>query len=167
VVLSALEPSTPPYAAGQSLSGVSFFGGIRLRRSFGNLRALPEDRRRGRYEADLARRRCDAVDPANRLVARMLEHRWEQALGALDALEREAATTQQTFTQALSREEQVRLRRFAEDLPPLWHASTARVHGKKRLVRCLVRSFPMHTVEQAAERLGISTDGGCAIAYLP
>jgi len=37
---------------------------------------------RARYEADLARRQYEAVDPANRLVAGDLERRWEQALVA-------------------------------------------------------------------------------------
>ena len=102
-------------------------------------RALWQQRvERARYEADLARRQYDAVDPANRLVARALEQRWEQALGALDALEREAAAKQQTFAQALSSEEKSRLRRFAEDLPSLWHAPTTRIQDKKRLVRCLI-----------------------------
>jgi hypothetical protein len=32
---------------------------------------------RARYEARLAQRQCDAVDPDNRLVARELERRWE------------------------------------------------------------------------------------------
>ncbi len=40
-----------------------------------------------RYEADLARRRYEAVDPANRLVAAELEHRWNQALQHLAELE--------------------------------------------------------------------------------
>ena len=33
---------------------------------------------RARYEADLAHRCYDEVDPANRLVARELERRWEE-----------------------------------------------------------------------------------------
>ena len=32
---------------------------------------------RARYEADLAHRRYNAVDPDNRLVARTLEQEWE------------------------------------------------------------------------------------------
>jgi len=102
-------------------------------------RALWQQRvERARYEADLARRQYDAVDPANRLVAGELERRWEQALGALDEVEREATAKRQTFTQALSSEEKACLRRFAEDLPSLWHASSTRVQNKKRLVRCLI-----------------------------
>jgi len=102
-------------------------------------RALWQQRvERARYEADLARRQYDAVDPANRLVARELEHRWEQTLSALDEVEREAAAKQQALAQPLRNEEKARLRRFAEDLPGLWHAPTTRVQDKKRLVRCLI-----------------------------
>ena len=38
-------------------------------------------RQRARYEVELAERRYQAVDPANRLVAASLERRWEEALG--------------------------------------------------------------------------------------
>ena len=40
------------------------------------------------YEAALARKRYEAVDPANRLVAGELESQWEQALKALEELQR-------------------------------------------------------------------------------
>ncbi len=108
-------------------------------------RALLQQRvERARYEADLARRQYDAVDPANRLVARELERRWEQALGALEEVEREVAAKQQSFEQPLSSEEKARLRRFAEDLPNLWHAPTTRIQDKKRLVRCLIEQVVVH-----------------------
>ena len=35
---------------------------------------------RARYEVERARRQYDAVEPENRLVARTLEQRWEEAL---------------------------------------------------------------------------------------
>jgi hypothetical protein len=41
-----------------------------------------------RYQADLARRRYEKVDPANRLVAGELERRWEETLRALGDAER-------------------------------------------------------------------------------
>src|SRR5947209_11736815 len=46
---------------------------------------------RARYEAELARRRFQAVDPENRLVARTLERDWETSLGGVERLERESA----------------------------------------------------------------------------
>jgi hypothetical protein len=38
---------------------------------------------KARYEADRARRQYDAAEPENRLIARELESRWEQALSLL------------------------------------------------------------------------------------
>jgi hypothetical protein len=35
---------------------------------------------RARYDADLAERRYEAVDPANRLIASTLEQRWNDAM---------------------------------------------------------------------------------------
>src|SRR5262249_32883425 len=45
---------------------------------------------RADYEVEIARRRYEASDPANRLVAAELESRWEQALRERERLKREA-----------------------------------------------------------------------------
>ena len=45
---------------------------------------------RARYEAELARRRFQAVDPENRLVGRTLEREWEARLAEVERLERES-----------------------------------------------------------------------------
>ena len=45
-----------------------------------------------RYEADLARRQYDAVDPANRLVAAELERRWNDRLAEVQRQEERLAT---------------------------------------------------------------------------
>ena len=47
---------------------------------------------RARYEADLAERRYEAVDPANRLIAATLEQRWNGAMQRLAELEAELAS---------------------------------------------------------------------------
>jgi hypothetical protein len=41
------------------------------------------------YETALAERRYQEVDPANRLVARTLEQRWNQALSQLEQLRKQ------------------------------------------------------------------------------
>jgi hypothetical protein len=46
---------------------------------------------RARYEADLAERRYEAVDPSNRLIASPLEQRWNDAMQRLHDLEAELA----------------------------------------------------------------------------
>jgi hypothetical protein len=55
-----------------------------------------------RYEVTHARRQYDAVDPANRLVAAELEHRWNQALTTEAQLEAELTTLQQSRERPLS-----------------------------------------------------------------
>ena len=51
---------------------------------------------RARYEADRCQRQYKAVDPAYRLVARTLEHRWNHALERGAELERAIQDAQQT-----------------------------------------------------------------------
>ena len=93
-----------------------------------------------RYEAGLARRQYEAVDPANRLVAAELERRWEQALGALAAAEDEAATRDRALVKPLTKEDEEWLRRCSSDLHRLWEAPTTRPQDRKRIVRCLVEN---------------------------
>jgi hypothetical protein len=52
---------------------------------------------RARYQADLARRRYEEVDPANRLVAATLEADWETQLQNLANLEQEWEQAQAGF----------------------------------------------------------------------
>ena len=58
---------------------------------------------RARYEASLAQRQYDAVDPDNRLVARELERRWEAALAEVGRVEQDYASRQGSAPSPLSR----------------------------------------------------------------
>jgi excisionase family DNA binding protein len=95
---------------------------------------------RARYEVDLARRQYDAVDPANRLVARELERRWDKALSELHTVDTEAAKQMETLDRPLTAQEQQRLRRYASDLGSLWNAPSTRPQDRKRLARCLIEN---------------------------
>ncbi|MBD3163542.1 MAG: hypothetical protein GF328_15675, partial [Candidatus Latescibacteria bacterium] len=84
--------------------------------------AVEEERRHfrqrvegARYEADLARRQYESVDPANRLVAGELERRWEKALEALAAAEEEAAQRERVLSRPLTPEDEEWLRRCSSD----------------------------------------------------
>jgi predicted DNA-binding protein (UPF0251 family) len=94
---------------------------------------------RARYEVDMARRQYHAVDPSNRLVARELERRFEQALGSLGVTQKEAEGRIAELQQPLGADDQARLRRCAHDVPALWNAPTTRPQDRKRIVRCLIR----------------------------
>jgi DNA invertase Pin-like site-specific DNA recombinase len=93
---------------------------------------------RARYEVDLAKRQHNAVDPDNRLVARELERRYEQALASFDRVEAEAGQKIQAMERPLDAAEQAQLRGYAKDLPSLWQASSMRVQDKKRICRALI-----------------------------
>jgi hypothetical protein len=74
---------------------------------------------RAKYESDRARRQYDAAEPENRLVARELERRWEQALGELRQLEDDYARFQAELPRELGAADRNRIRALAGDLPEL------------------------------------------------
>ena len=94
---------------------------------------------RARYEVDIARRQYDAVDPANRLVACEVERRFDKALKSLQAVEEEVKDRVQRLEPQLTDVEKERLRRYAKNLPGLWHSPTTRPQDRKRIARLLIK----------------------------
>ena len=94
---------------------------------------------RARYEAELARRGYDAVDPTNRLVARELERRYEKALETLATIETEAKAAIQALEKPLNPSEQELLRKYSQDVASLWSALTTRAQSRKDIARCLIQ----------------------------
>ena len=91
-----------------------------------------------RYEADLARRRFFAVDPANRLVAATLEADWNGRLRELEDAcgEREArAAARDAELSGLQRE---RIRALTRDFEQVWTASQTTNTDRKRLLGLLI-----------------------------
>jgi len=93
---------------------------------------------RARYQVHHAQRQYDAVDPDNRLVARELEKRWNEALNAAQELEQEYAIVQRTELRPLDAEAQRQVRQLAEDLPAVWNAPTTTAVDRKRLLRVVI-----------------------------
>jgi DNA invertase Pin-like site-specific DNA recombinase len=95
---------------------------------------------RAEYEARLARKQYDAVDPENRLVAAELERRWEVALQALAAT-REAAErfAQAPPAPALDPALRAQLRDVSHALPELWAGGRLTPAHQKELLRSLIR----------------------------
>ena len=86
-------------------------------------RQLQQQVQRARYEVDLAERRDQAVDPANRSVAATLAQRWEEALRhARQCQEAYDRFLQDTPTQRQG-EERARITAVAADIPALWQAT--------------------------------------------
>jgi DNA invertase Pin-like site-specific DNA recombinase len=94
---------------------------------------------RAEYEAALAQRRYEKVDPENRLVAATLEKHWNETLAELDRLRREYDERVQAG--AMSAEEREDIRRLAHDLPALWNAPTTPARDRKRIARLLIKDI--------------------------
>lgn len=92
------------------------------------------------YEARLAQRRYQAVDPDNRLVAGELERRWELALRVLaEAREIAAHAAQLSPPPALDPGLRGQLRNLGQQLPALWTSGRLSSAQQKELLRSLMR----------------------------
>lgn len=100
---------------------------------------------RAQYEAHLAQRRYEEVDPANRLVAATLEKRWNEALRKLEEIKETFSTYQRQKGIVVTEEQKAELRSLARDLPRLWKASTTKAKDRKRILRLLIKDI---TVEK-------------------
>jgi hypothetical protein len=141
-VLAALSPSAIDAAVEEALR-VS-------QQQDGHKKSLHLQMEQAQYEVRLATRRYEAVDPDNRLVARELEQRWNEALQhqrdlekSLEQLEAEAAAP------TIDREA---LTLLANDLPAIWHSEAADMKLKQRIVRLLIREF-VATIDQEAREV--------------
>ena len=110
---------------------------------------------RARYEAERARRQYDAVEPENRLVARELERRWEEALKEQRRLEEEYARFSRDQPRGLSACEREQIRALSRDLPALWYATTTTAADRQRVVRLLVKEVVV-TVRGASEWVDVT-----------
>lgn len=113
------------------------------------------------YQAQLAQRRYEEVDPSNRLVAATLEERWNSALEALQRAQEEQEQERQRQGLNLTEEKKAQLLALAKDLPRLWKARSTAAKDRKRMLRLLIKDI---TVEkQAGQRkalLHIRWQGG-------
>jgi DNA invertase Pin-like site-specific DNA recombinase len=91
-----------------------------------------------RYEAGLAARRYELVDPAKRHVARELETRWNAALEKVARLEHRLAelTAKSAAAPGIDRSA---LMRLAHDLPAAWNAPSTDARAKQRLTHVLIK----------------------------
>ncbi len=108
-----------------------------------------------RYQAMLAERQFNKVDPDNRLVASELEHRWELALRELrqaeDALSRRRAARAEPET--LSAQDHDEFLALASQLPALWRQPGTSRERKKALLRSLIDKVVLRRA--APDRIGV------------
>ena len=116
---------------------------------------------RARYEAGLAERRYEAVDPGNRLIAATLEQRWNDAMQRLQTLEAELAAFEHQTMRAVTAEQKRQILQLAGNFSQLWTAPTTTHRDRKRILRLLIRDITVTTgPEPKAVRLHVRWQGG-------
>lgn len=100
--------------------------------------AVTREIEEARYDASLAARRYEAVDPAKRLVARELEARWNACLERVAQLE-ERLTSFDARAAGRPQVDRPALMALAHDLPVAWNAPGTDARTKQRLTRVLVQ----------------------------
>ena len=115
-----------------------------------------------RYEATLAGRQFNHVDPDNRLVAAELEKRWEGALADLKQAEETEATRiiSPPSLLALSSELQTAFRAIGQHLPALWQQGLVSQRHKKALLRALIDKVVVHRFARDQMQARIVWKGG-------
>jgi DNA invertase Pin-like site-specific DNA recombinase len=102
--------------------------------------AVERELEAARYEASLAGRRYELVDPQKRHVARELEARWNNALERVAKLERRIEELS-AISAARPKIDRARLLQLAHDLPAAWNAPSSDTRTKQRLIHILVQEI--------------------------
>lgn len=113
-------------------------------------KALELELEHARYEAGLAARRYEAVDPDKRLVAAELEARWNDALQKVQDQE-ERLMTFDTKTQSAPVPDKQALLSLAQDLPAVWNAASTDMRLKQRIVRILIQEIIANVDDNSKE----------------
>lgn len=107
---------------------------------------------RCQYQADIAQRRFEQVDPANRLVAASLEKSWNHELEKLAIAKNEYQQYQAKRDAEFPPQKKAQVTRLAKEIPTLWNKTT-NLKDKKRIVRLLISDI---TVTKTSQKKTIS-----------
>ena len=104
-----------------------------------------------RYEARLAQRQYDAVDPDNRLVASELERRWNEKLERVARLEQAYNQAEQETEWRIPPEERKAIQELSQNLPLVWKSPSTTNPERKQLLRLAIESVQLDGVSQAGQ----------------
>jgi DNA invertase Pin-like site-specific DNA recombinase len=103
-------------------------------------RSIELEVEQARYEARLAARRYEAVDPERRLVAAELEARWNVALQKIQELENKLREFDDK-SQSMPIPDKQTLMSLAQDMPAIWNSPSTDMRLKQRITRILIREI--------------------------
>lgn len=113
-------------------------------------RSITLEVEQARYEARLAARRYEAVDPDQRLVAAELEVRWNAALQKTQELENKLSEFDDEIQSRPAPNREVLLS-LAQDLSTIWNSPSTDMRLKQRLVRILMDEIVVDVDQQSSE----------------
>ena len=117
---------------------------------------------RAEYEAALAERRYQEVDPAQRLVASTLERRWNDALLQLQDLKKQVEEVLRQEARVATPEQKKKVLALARDLPRVWHAPTTQAKDRKRMLRLLIKDITVEKPQPKQLLVHIRWQGGAS-----
>ncbi|GGF51693.1 hypothetical protein GCM10011611_67720 [Aliidongia dinghuensis] len=126
-------------------------------------RAAAQQIERLRYEAGLAERQFNRVDPDNRLVAAELERRWEAALSTVRRAEEEHAARKGKESSSpvrLAPELHAKVVAIGQRLPQIWADPSVSREHRKALLRCLIEKVVLRRSARDAADVRIVWRGG-------
>jgi len=146
-VSAAILEVVQPHAIEAALKAVEQVG----RRRQDRLQALAMELEQARYEARLAARRYEAVDPEKRLVASELEARWNASLSRVQQLEQDFQRAEMDAP-AVPPIRADELLRLAQELPVIWDSPVTDSSIKQRIVGILIEQIIVD-VDQATDQV--------------
>lgn len=109
---------------------------------------------RAKYEVERAYRQYNAAEPENRLVARTLEKKWEEALSEEEKLKHAHAKFIEEQPPVLTLAEREAIQKLSCDIPALWSSSTTTVQERQEIIRLLIEKIHI-TVEGKTEKVQV------------
>jgi DNA invertase Pin-like site-specific DNA recombinase len=97
-----------------------------------------------RYDARLAQRQYERVDPDHRLVASELERRWNEKLERVAQLEQAHAKAEAEAQWDLTPAERASISALSQDLPAIWAAPTTTHQDRKQLLRSAIDTVQLN-----------------------
>ena len=110
---------------------------------------------RASIDAGRAERQYQACEPENRLVARELERRWEEALKVKRQLDDEYERWQHSAPMKLSDTAVSSIRALSRDLPAVWSAASTTASDRQRIARLLLDRVEVK-VDRSSDRAEVA-----------
>ncbi len=126
--------------------------------------ALERQLQQVRYEAERAFAQYDQVEPGNRLVAEVLEERWNSKLEEQKRVAKELDDLNEA-TAALTREDKLKLRGLGEHFADVWNSDACPMTLKKRIARTLITEIVIDIDEAQLINMAIHWQCGCHTTF--